>query len=220
VRLGYVNALAGTAQAVGLSGGIAGENDILHPRKRFYAGGSQSVRGFPESQLGPRVLTIPAAKLLQIDTTAACTPATITQCNPDLGSNDRDFDPRPLGGNLLAEGSVEFRFPLFANFIGATFVDMGFLSQNTNAALPKSKAAITPGFGVRYLSPVGPIRVDVGINPVLREKLPVVTEDIANGGEGLVTLTTRRTYSPAGSGRGLNQILSRLTLHLSIGEAF
>ena len=39
-------------------------NSVLHPRKRFYAGGAQSVRGYGENQLGPRVLTIRPGKLL------------------------------------------------------------------------------------------------------------------------------------------------------------
>jgi outer membrane protein assembly complex protein YaeT len=222
LRLGIVSALASTAQAVGVGTDPLGANSILHPRKRFYAGGSQSVRGFGEGQLGPRVLTISAAKLLANDSAnATCTAATINRCNPNAAAfRDRDFEPRPLGGNRLIEGSVEFRFPLFGPIIGATFVDAAYLGQNTSPGLPKSKAAITPGFGARYLSPVGPVRVDVGINPSASDKLPVVTEDVANGGNGLVTLDQTRTYSPTKQSGGFTALLARLTLHLSIGEAF
>ena len=42
--------------------------------------------------------------------------------------------------------------------------------------LVNGAGAITPGFGIRYYSPVGPIRVDLGINPSLAEDLAVVTE--------------------------------------------
>jgi hypothetical protein len=87
-----------------------------------------------------------------------------------------------------------------------------------NPSLPRSKAAVTPGFGVRYLSPVGPIRVDFGINPGLSETLPVVTEDVVNGQTRLVTLDQKRVYHPVRG--GFNGVLDRLTLHLSIGEAF
>jgi hypothetical protein len=150
-----------------------------------------------------------------------CRPATISKCNPNAAPfRDRDFVPRPLGGNRLIEGSVEFRFPLFASLIGATFVDAGYLAQTTSPALPKSKAAITPGFGVRYLSPVGPVRVDIGINPSRSDQLPVVTEDVAHGGNGLVKLDASRLYSPTQGSGGLNSLLSRLALHLSIGEAY
>ncbi|HEY5086136.1 MAG TPA: BamA/TamA family outer membrane protein [Gemmatimonadaceae bacterium] len=222
LRLGIVSALASTTEALGVGNDPLGANSILHPRKRFYAGGSQSVRGYGEGQLGPRVLTIPASKLLANDAAnPQCTAATITKCNPNATLfQDRDFQPRPLGGNRLIEGSVEYRFPLFASLIGATFVDGAYLAQNTSPGLPTSKAAITPGFGVRYLSPVGPVRVDVGIDPEGSEKLPVVTEDIANGGKELVTLQTDRVYSPTHGTSGLNSLLARLQLHLSIGEAF
>jgi len=180
------------------------------------------VRGYAEGQLGPRVLTVPAAKLLAGDPdNPECTAATIVKCNPNASLlRDRDFEPRPLGGNRLIEGSVEFRFPLFGPLIGATFVDAAYLGQNTSPGLPRSKTAVTPGFGVRYLSPVGPVRVDVGINPSASEKLPVVTEDITNGGNGLLTLDASRTYSPTKQSGGINALLARLTLHLSIGEAF
>ena len=115
----------------------------------------------------------------------------------------------------MAEASVEVRFPLWQQLLGAAFIDGGMVSQKTNPALPKRRAAITPGFGVRYRSPVGPIRADLGINPGRSESLPVVTENIVNGQRTLVTLQQRRTYSPFSGG-----LLSRLVLHLSIGEAF
>lgn len=222
LRVGIISALSSTTDAVGVGTGALGGTAVLHPRKRFYAGGSQSVRGYPEGQLGPRVLTVPAAKLLADDSAnAQCTPATITKCNPNAsGFRDRDFQPRPLGGNRLLEGSVEFRFPLFGPFIGATFVDAAYLGQNTSPGLPASKAAVTPGIGVRYLSPVGPVRVDVGLNPEKSGPLPVVTEDVANGGRGLVRLDESRVYSPTHGTGGINSVLSRLTLHLSIGEAY
>lgn len=222
LRVGLINALSSTTDAVGVGTGALGANAILHPRKRFYAGGSQSVRGYPEGQLGPRVLTVPAAKLLADDSAnAQCRAATITRCNPNSSDfRDRDFEPRPLGGNRLVEGSLEYRFPIFGSIIGATFVDAAYLAQNTSPGLPRSKAAVTPGIGVRYLSPVGPVRVDVGLDPETSEKLPVVTEDVANGGKGLVTLDASRVYSPTHGTGGLNSLLARLTLHLSIGEAY
>jgi len=216
LRLGWVTALASTSEAVGI--GVESEA-VLHPRKRFYLGGSRSVRGYGENQLGPRILTIPATTLRR--GTEGCPEATpITACDPNTASlKDRDFEPRPLGGNVVVEGSAELRFPLFSdNVIGAAFVDAGYLAQRVNPALPKSRAAVTPGFGARYLSPVGPIRVDFGINPGLAETLPVVTEAVINGEKRLVLLQESRRYHPVRS--GFNGVLDRITLHLSIGEAF
>jgi outer membrane protein assembly complex protein YaeT len=216
-RIGWVNSLGSTTQAVGIGTSIGG--GVLHPRKRFYAGGSHSVRGFGENQLGPRVLTIPITSLQRADSlNAACTSGTdVTTCDPNSAIlRDRDFEPRPLGGNFVVEGSVEARFPVWQQLFGAVFVDAGMVSQRTNPTLAKRATAITPGFGFRYKSPVGPIRADVGFNPGGTETLPVVTENTLNGQKTLVTLQKRRTYSPT-NGHGL---LGRMILHLSIGEAF
>jgi outer membrane protein insertion porin family len=216
-RAGWVNSLGSSEQALGIPTTVGG--GVLHPRKRFYAGGSHSVRGFGENQLGPRVLTIPIGVLQRRDNlNVACTSGTdVRTCNPNAANlNDLDFEPRPLGGNLLVEGSVELRFPVWRELFGAVFVDGGMVSQKTNPALPKRRAAITPGFGFRYRSPVGPIRADIGFNPGTTESLPVVTESIVNGQRTLVTLNQRRIYAPAKTGRTLN----RVVINLSIGEAF
>jgi outer membrane protein assembly factor BamA len=216
-RIGWVNALGSTTQAVGISTSVDG--GVLHPRKRFYAGGSHSVRGFGENQLGPRVLTIPVASLQSQDSlNVPCKSGTdVTTCDPNAGTlKDRDFEPRPLGGNFVVEGSVEARFPVWQALMGAVFVDGGMVSQKTNPTLAKKATAVTPGFGFRYRSPVGPIRADIGFNPGRSESLPVVTENIVNGQKTLVTLQKRRLYSPT-NGHG---ILGRMVLHLSIGEAF
>lgn len=210
VRLGWVKGLQSTASAVG----VEGEAALLHPTKRFYAGGSRSVRGYGENQLGPRVLTIPAGRLRRHD--PGCTEdIEITLCDPNAeGVVRTDFTARPLGGNVLAEASVEFRFPVWRQIMGAAFVDGGYVSQRTNPELPRSKTAVTPGFGARYLSPVGPIRIDFGINPGRGSDLPVVTEEIIDGKARLVTLEQKRHFNVG------RRLLDRLVLHLSIGEAY
>jgi len=217
---------AGAVRA--LAGGV-GTIEVLHPRKRFYAGGAQSVRGYSENQLGPRVLTITPEKLAQslnnagtpCDTTTA---ASITRCNPNTGGlGDGDFVPQPLGGTSLLEGSVEVRAPLpfyRGKFVGAVFVDGGIVgkaSLQTFGDLRNITAgvgAVTPGFGIRYESPVGPIRFDIGINPRVAEDLAVVTSVVRNNSQVLVPLTTLRRYS------GGHALLDRLVLHFSIGQAY
>jgi outer membrane protein assembly complex protein YaeT len=213
-RIGWVRALASTSEALG----VEGEAALLHPRKRFYAGGSRSVRGYGENQLGPRVLTIPSSRLREEDPDCA-EPIDIRFCDPNVEGIDRlDFETRPLGGNFVAEMSGEIRFPLWKQLYGAGFIDAGYVSQKTNPNLPRRRAAITPGFGVRYRSPVGPIRVDLGINPGLRESIPVITETVIDGERRLVRLNESRLFKPVG--RGAGGVLDRLVLHLSIGEAF
>ena len=214
LRLGWVRALASTSEALG----VDGEAALLHPRKRFYAGGSRSVRGYGENQLGPRVLTIPSSRLREVDPDCA-EPVDIRTCDPNAEGIDRlDFETRPLGGNFVAEVSAEIRFPLWKELFGAGFIDAGYVSQKTNPDLPRRRAAITPGFGVRYRSPVGPIRVDLGINPGLQESIPVITETVIDGERRLVRLEEPRLFKPVG--RGAWGVLDRLVLHLSIGEAF
>ncbi|HUR92118.1 MAG TPA: BamA/TamA family outer membrane protein [Gemmatimonadaceae bacterium] len=221
IRLGWVKGIESTGEALG--GGLGG-GEVLHPRTRFFAGGAQSVRGFGENQLGPRVLTVSAAELragkLSKDGPNACPePTPITQCDPNsVAYQDEDFQPRPLGGNTVAEANVELRFPVWQQLSGAVFIDAGVVTQNIDRTLPGSRAAITPGFGVRYRSPVGPIRVDIGINPGRAERLPVISEEIVNGERRLVRLDTRREY--AVSRGGFMGLMDRMVLHLSIGEAF
>jgi outer membrane protein assembly factor BamA len=206
-------------------------NDVLHPRKRFYAGGAMSVRGYGENQLGPRVLTVPQATLRGLnisgaDTTASRCPLStpVAQCDPNApGLPDSDFDPRPLGGTSLIEASVEWRFPLARKLDGAVFVDgaivgEGHIQSLTDlsqvASLQGTTSAVTPGFGIRYLSPVGPIRVDIGINARITEQLPVVT-DAGVALQTLVPLQQTRTFSLGGK-----TLLDRLVLHFSIGQAY
>src|SRR5438270_913811 len=98
-------------------------------------------------------------------------PATtpITQCNPNLGLSNGKFLPRPTGGTSVIEGSVELRVPLMRHLDGAVFVDgaivgngvlQGFQDLKSITDFAHGTSAITPGAGIRYNSPVGPIRVD------------------------------------------------------------
>src|SRR5437762_13858345 len=207
---------------------------VLHPRTRFYAGGSMSVRGYGENQLGPRVLTISDTALRGMkitdrasggkDTTFACSPTTpIIQCNPNLLKNSA-FVPRPTGGTSVIEGSVELRVPLMRHLDGAVFVDgaivgngvlQGFQDLKSITDFAHGTSAITPGAGIRYNSPVGPIRVDLGYNPTLIENLPVVTNTMVNGVPKLVSLQSERSFA-----EGHNTFLGHLVLHLSIGQAY
>jgi len=85
----------------------------------------------------------------------------------------------------------------------------------------RGKAAITPGFGIRYYSPVGPIRVDIGINTSQGEDLAVVSELVRNGKREIVPLDIPRRFSATGSDRGgWRNALNRLVLHLSIGQPY
>ena len=222
-RVGFVRALESTKLATGTGAEVSG--DVLHPRTRLYSGGARSVRGVGENQLGPRVLTLPPSKLAVIcpDLSGEAI-ATCDLSRTDTAGNtlsDRDFTPRPLGGRALIEGSVEFRFPVWGNVYGAAFLDGALLGQGSLEAATRGAGAFTPGIGIRYRSAVGPIRLDVGLNPTLPEELPVITEVAgADGQLRILQMTDQWKYNPTGGASGFTGILRRLTLHLSIGEAY
>jgi outer membrane protein assembly factor BamA len=200
--------------------------DIIHPRKLFYAGGATSVRGYGTNQLGPRILTISPERLTDSTKTGHCTTTNIADgtcdANSVVGLKDSEFNPQPLGGTSLLEGSVEYRFPIafrrklwLAGFIDGGIVGAGALpSLRDIVDITRGVSAITPGIGFRYTSPVGPIRVDVGYNPSRTEMLPIATETIVNGERKIILLKTPRSYTPA------RTLLDRMTLHLSIGQAY
>lgn len=239
---------------------------IILPRKRFYAGGARSVRGYGENQLGPRVLVISRAEFqptaqrfdsLLADPTLndgrlPCSlTVTLPNCltdstgapllagRPTSNFEDGDFTPKPLGASTLFEASVEARYRVAGAVTLAAFVDAG----SVGARFGGTAAVFTPGIGVRYLSPVGPIRVDLGYNPKADERLIVITElsqprdagwlralgaqqgltgdalDAFANRTGLFPIDTRRSFNPA-TGTGLGGFFNRMTLHLSIGEAF
>ena len=218
-RAGWVDALGSTADVLDVSSGAA----IVHPRKRFYAGGSRSVRGFGENQLGPRVLTIPVpdagedAGLAKRFADACLEARDETACSAVLaGIGAGAFNPRPVGGNSVLEGNVEFRFPIWGAIEGAAFVDGALVGNGDITAFADAMGAVTPGVGIRYVTPVGPIRVDMGYRPDLTQRLAVYTETTDPGGRTeLVQIGWREYNANAGSG-----FLDRLVLHFSIGQAF
>ena len=248
VRAGYVRAAGG--------GGSSAE--LLHPRTRFYAGGAQSVRGYGENQLGPRVLTVAPGDVLgvpQRDSARFLADARFDVCrgSDDLALRacfgarntarslagdtsqlafpiaDESYTPRPLGGTALVEANLEARFPIWRQLFGAVFVDAGVLGEGSLRDVSGGTRAVTPGFGVRYRSPVGPVRVDLGIRPKLQETLPVITQTSGGGLNTLLDLSSGLGCEGTGFGcrrypqentTGIKGAVRRLVLHLSIGEAF
>ncbi|TMB00652.1 MAG: hypothetical protein E6J70_09965 [Deltaproteobacteria bacterium] len=103
--------------------------------ERFYAGGIDSVRGYGRRRIGPR-------------------------------AKRKDFFGRvisttPIGGRTLAEASVELRHPITEKLGAAVFLDGGQVNLQS-FDFPIDSLRYGAGFGVRYRSPVGPLRVDLG----------------------------------------------------------
>lgn len=213
--------------------------DIVHPQKRFYSGGASSVRGFAQGRLGPRVLTVEDPQDL-VDSVqvggAGCMPEELMDLSCDASSLDDDrFLPRPTGGSRVLEGNLEIRFDLGGSFEGVTFTDFGQVWAATGE-VSLADLELTPGFGVRFLSPVGPIRVDVGYRFRGATDLPVITSRIEPAGpeacpnDGTTPgscIEYRGTYYVRSGELGIlsphvrfGEDRSRFQLHFSIGQAF
>jgi outer membrane protein assembly complex protein YaeT len=134
--------------------------DAVPLPERFFGGGGSSDRGFPEFQSGPRDL-------------------------------ETGF---PIGGNALFFNQTELRFPLIGENVGGvlfhdfgnTFSDIHNLSfrvkqQNVQDFNYMVHAA---GFGIRYRTPVGPLRVDLAysINPPTFFGFKGTEQDLVNAG--------------------------------------
>lgn len=196
------------------------EDEVVHPRKRFFAGGAQSVRGFGQNLLGPTVLLLNAETALgtdSIDDGEPCFEITIEQCAVRLARTDPGLlDQRPVGGNVAFELSVELRKSLGATWGLVGFVDAGQVWEDFSGLdLP----VLTPGLGVRYASPVGPLRVDLAYNPTGGERLPVIAQ-LPSG--FIIPLDERVVFRPFtfDDPGFVTETWRRLQLHLSIGQAF
>jgi len=85
------------------------------------------------------------------------------------GSNSvRGYEEGALSsGRSYVQASVEYRFPVFSVVSGALFFDVGSdLGTTTRAAevLNKNGSGFGYGVGIRVQSPLGPIRIDYGLN--------------------------------------------------------
>ncbi len=68
-------------------------------------------------------------------------------------------DGNPTGGTAIGAGSVEYRRRIGTNFGMAVFVDAGQVSDNLDAL--SGSLRFGGGAGVRYYTPIGPIRLDL-----------------------------------------------------------
>ena len=117
----------------------------------FFSGGGTSLRGFPIDEAGPQRL-VPFCNVLQGQ--SGCVNVTV-----------------PVGGKQLFILNSEVRFPLkiMKALGGVVFYDGGNVYSAINFNNFVNNYTNTVGIGLRYSTPIGPVRFDLGrnLNPVL-----------------------------------------------------
>lgn len=106
-----------------------GDRRDLAPSLAFFAGGSQSIRGYAYQSLGDEL--------------------TVVEPNGET----KTF---VVGGDRLAIGSLEYQYYFTDTWRGALFVDAGDAFNGGDF-----DAKVGAGFGVHYVTPVGPVRVEL-----------------------------------------------------------
>ncbi|MBD2716669.1 BamA/TamA family outer membrane protein [Microvirga sp. STR05] len=146
-----------------LNGGIVQplrpSNSVIPYDKYFFAGGSTSVRAWKPRRLGPGTFT---SYVLDTDG--------VTPKRDESGNLIRNYNIEQPG-ELLLEGSVEYRFPLFDFINGAVFTDFGNVwalqpdDQRPGAQFNFNRFyqefAVGSGFGLRFDFTFLILRLDV-----------------------------------------------------------
>jgi len=77
----------------------------------------------------------------------------------------KDSDGNPIGGEAYSVLSAELRHRLTESFGLAFFVDLGNVQEDASDYFHFSDRGAAVGTGLRYLLPIGPVRLDFGVNP-------------------------------------------------------
>jgi outer membrane protein insertion porin family len=128
------------------------DHDDVPLSERFTAGGENSHRAFRLDRLGELCFTEAGMRIegCQGTLTRRVDDKTGLATGPIL----------PLGGSGLLLFNAEYRFPVFGPVGGAVFGDIGNTFADSKIRFDDLRYGF--GVGVRYLSPVGPLRIDVG----------------------------------------------------------
>ena len=78
-----------------------------------------------------------------------------------------DANGNPTGGNAQLILNLEYRFPIWRWLSGAVFVDAGNVFSEVRD-LSVADLKVGTGGGFRIVSPVGPVRLDIGY-PLVRQ---------------------------------------------------
>jgi len=138
------NSAVGLKLRSGYIGTYSGDKFDIPLNQRFYAGGSNSVRGWKTRELVP-------------DNTGFILSENPT--NEEIQS--RLIKGITPGGFFLLEGSIETRNRIIGDLGGVLFLDFGN-SWNNYTDFQFDEVAVAAGFGLRYYSNIAPVRLDFG----------------------------------------------------------
>ena len=206
---------------------------LIPQQERVFAGGQNSVRGFQQNLLGPVVYAFYDAG--KVDSIVQRNGQKFREVNPDSSFNT----VVPRGGTASVVGNLEWRrrvtWPTDKLQI-AMFADAGTVFESSVQAFLWRNVRVTPGFGARLDTPLGPFRLDIGYNPyepVAGRALyftPTASGKVGSiqcvspgntiplNADGTGTLDLNRcpeTYRPQARGN-----LRRFVFHFSLGQAF
>ena len=142
---GRIGLIQDIGRRIGLDGQVISGVPLS---ERFTAGGESSNRGYALDLLG-----------------TICLNPLDTGCRPTL-INLGGASYAPIGGLGTFITNAEYRFPIFSSVAGAVFADAGNVFADSTIRFGDVRYAV--GTGVRYLSPIGPLRFDLGF-PLKRQ---------------------------------------------------
>ncbi|MEM1128139.1 MAG: BamA/TamA family outer membrane protein [Bacteroidota bacterium] len=170
---------------------------------RFYAGGSNDIRGYNLRSIGPlQGRFLPSNDGCEAE--SGSEPTLDTDC----------WNVEPVGGLGKVAANVEVRLPfpgLDAVWGTAVFVDAGTVWED-QLDLPDLRVGV--GGGIRYETPVGFVRLDVGykLNATRAERLGASEQAVVERFFAQEGLLSADDLDP--------RFFRRFNLHFSIGQAF
>ncbi|MFO7984040.1 MAG: outer membrane protein assembly factor BamA [Desulfuromonadales bacterium] len=119
--------------------------------ERFYLGGLSTIRGFKTREVGPRIRSVE------------------TFIDPQTGETSEVESFEYIGGVKKAFFNLEYTFPVIkdAGLKGVLFFDVGNAWADDENYF--SDMRYSTGWGIRWVSPMGPLRLEWGYNLDPRE---------------------------------------------------